>query len=147
MVYKIFDKKFASLNESSGSGIVNKANYQLANEFHKPIIKKFKQRKVYSSFRGNIWGVDLADMQSLSKYSKGIKYLLCAIDLFNKYSIVNAIQKILSDSNRKPNKILADQGSGFYNNSFRDFLKIKKIEMYSTYKEGKSLLLKDLLEL
>ena len=86
-------------------------------------------------------------MQSLSKYSKGIKYLLCAIDLFNKYSIVNAIQKILSDSNRKPNKILADQGSGFYNNSFRDFLKIKKIEMYSTYKEGKSFLLKDLLEL
>ena len=61
MVYKIFDKKFASLNESSGSGIVNKPNYQLANEFHKPIIKKFKQRKVYSSFRGNIWGVDLAE--------------------------------------------------------------------------------------
>ena len=37
-------------------------------------------RKVYSSFRDNIWGVDLADMQSLSKYNKGIKYLLCAID-------------------------------------------------------------------
>ena len=141
MVYKFFDKK------SKGSGITNESNYQLANELHKPIIRKFKKRKVYSFFRGNIWGVDLADMQSLSKYSKGIKYLLCAIDLFNKYSIVNAIQKILSDSNRKPNKILADQGSGFYNNSFRDFLKIKKIEMYSTYKEGKSFLLKDLLEL
>ena len=65
MVYKFFDKK------SSGSGIVNEPNYQLANELHKPIIRKFKKRKVYSSFRDNIWGVDLADMQSLSKYNKG----------------------------------------------------------------------------
>ena len=110
MVYKFFDKK------SSGSGITNESNYQLANELHKPIIKKFKKRKVYSSFRDNIWGVDLADMQSLSKYNKGIKYLLCAIDLFSKYawvvplkdkrgiSIVNAFQKITSKG-RKPNKI------------------------------------------
>ena len=99
MVYKFFDKK------SSGSGIVNEPNYQLANELHKPIIRKFKKRKVYSSFRDNIWGVDLADMQSLSKYNKEIKYLLCAIDLFSKYawiipikdkkgvSIVNAFKK------------------------------------------------------
>ena len=78
------DKKSASLNKSSGSGIVNEPNYQLANELHKPIIRKFKKRKVYSSFRDNIWGVDLADMQSLSKYNKGNKYLLCAIDIFSK---------------------------------------------------------------
>ena len=99
MVYKFFDKK------SKGTGITNEINYQLANEVHKAIIRKFKKRKVYSSFRDNIWGVDLADMQSLSKYNKGIKYLLCAIDLFSKYawvihlknkkgtSIVNAFQK------------------------------------------------------
>ena len=80
MVYKFFDKK------SSGSGITNEPNYQLANELHKPIIKKFKKRKVYSSFRDNIWGVDLADMQSLSKYNKGNKNLLCANDLFSKYA-------------------------------------------------------------
>ena len=61
MVYKFFDKK------SSGSGIANEPNYQLANEPHKPITKKFKKRKVYSSFRDNIWGVYLADMQLLSK--------------------------------------------------------------------------------
>ena len=66
MVYKFFDKK------SSGSGITNEPNYQLADELHKPIIRKFWKRKVYSSFRNNIWGVDLADMQSLSKYNKGI---------------------------------------------------------------------------
>ena len=53
-------------------------------------------------------------------------------------SIVNAFRKILSDSNRKPNKIWTDQGSEFYNNSFKNFLKINNIEMYSTYNEGKS---------
>ena len=86
MVYKFFDKKSAFLDKSKGSSIVNKSNFQLANELHKPIIRKFKKRKVYSSNRDNIWGVDLADMQSLSKYNKGIKYLLCAIDLFSKYA-------------------------------------------------------------
>ena len=55
LAYKFFDRK------SSGSGIVNEPNYQLANELHKPIIWKFK-KKVYSSFRGNFGGVDLADM-------------------------------------------------------------------------------------
>ena len=136
MVYKFFDKK------SSGSGIVNEPNYQLADELHKPIIRKLKKRKVYSSFRDNIWGVDLADMQSLSKYNKGIKYLLCAIDLFSKYAwvvplkdkrgitIVNAFQKIISKG-RKPNKIWVDQGGEFYNNLCKRFLKINDIEMYS----------------
>ena len=47
-----------------------------------------KQVKVYSSFKDNIWGVDLADMQLISKYNKGIRYLLCAIDLFSKYAFV-----------------------------------------------------------
>ena len=86
MVYKFFDKKSALLNKSSGSGIVNEPNYQLANELHKPIIRKFKKRKVYSSFRDNIWGVDSADILSLGKCSKRIKYLLCVIGLFSKYA-------------------------------------------------------------
>ena len=57
MVYKFFDKKSASLNKSSGSGIANEPNYQLSNELHKPNIKKVKKRKVYSFFRDNMWGV------------------------------------------------------------------------------------------
>ena len=64
-VYKFFDKKSAS------SGVVNneiKQNLQLAKELHKPIIRKFKKRKVYSGFKDNIWGVDLADMQLISKF-------------------------------------------------------------------------------
>ena len=89
-------------------------------------------------------------MQSLSKYNKENKYLPCAIDLFSKYvwvipikdkkgtSIVDAFQKIISEE-RKPNKIWVDQGSEFNNNSVKDFLKINDVEIYSTYKEGKSL--------
>ena len=113
----------------SGKGIQN--NKILAEELHKPVIKKFNKRKVYSQFRDNIWGVDLADMQSLSKKNKGIRYLLCAIDLFRKYafvvplkdkkgiSIVNALNKIIKQSNRKPNKIWIDQGGEFYNCVFQ----------------------------
>ena len=74
MVYKFFDKK------CSGSGVATEPNYQFANELHRQIIGKFKRRKVYSSFIDNIWGVDLADMQSLSEYNKRIKYLLYAND-------------------------------------------------------------------
>ena len=79
---------------------------------HKPFIKKFNKRKVYSQFKDNIWGVDLTGMQSLSRKNKGIKYLLSAIDLFSNYafvvplkdkkgiSIVNAFNKIIKQSNR-----------------------------------------------
>ena len=74
MVYKFFYKK------SQGSGVANNnENKQLAEELHKPIIRKFEKRKLYSSFRDNIWGVDLADMQVLSKYHKGYRFLLCVI--------------------------------------------------------------------
>ena len=74
---------------------------------------------------------------------------MCAIDIFSKYawvvslkdkkgtSIVNIFQRIIAKG-RKPNKIWVDQGSEFYNQSFKDFLKINNIEMYSTYNEGKS---------
>ena len=86
MVYKFFDKKYKE------SDVINEPNYQLAKELHKPNIRKLKKTKVYSSFRDNIWGADLADMQSLSKYNKGFKYLLRAIDLFSKYAWVTPIK-------------------------------------------------------
>ena len=89
-------------------------------------------------------------MQLISKYNKGIRYLLCAIDLFSRYawviplknkkgeSIVEGFEKVLDDSNRKPNKIWVDHGSEFYYNKFKSFLKENDIEMYSTFNEGKS---------
>ena len=157
MVYKFFDKK------SMGSGIkedttkstgepsaLARSSLILADELHKPVIKKFNKRKVYSQFKDNIWGVDLGDMQSLSKENKGIKYLLCAIDLYSKYafvvplkdkkgiSVTNGFNKTIKQSGRKPNKIWVDQGSEFYNHVFKRWLSRNNIIMYSTYNEGKS---------
>ena len=126
--------------------------FKIVSELHKPIIKKFNKRKVYSSFKDNIWGVDLADMQLLSKFNKGFRFLLCAIDIFSKYawfiplkdkkgiSIVNAFKQTLKESNRKPNKIWVDKGNEFYNSSFKKWLKDNDIKMYSTNNEGKSVI-------
>ena len=150
MVYKLFDSKAAPLDKKTMSGKGMGNNKILAEELHKPVIKKFNKRKVHSQFRDNIWGVDLADMQPLSKKNKGIKYLLCVIDLLSKYafvvplkdkkgtSITNAFNKIIKKSNRKPNKIWVDQGGEFYNRDFKKWLSSNDIIMYSTYNEGKS---------
>ena len=110
MIYKFFDEKVY------WKSCCYSPNYQLPNELHKQIIRKFKRRNIYSSFRDIIWGVDLADMQSLSNCNKGIKYFLCPTNLLSKYAwvvplkdkrgitIVNSFQKILSKG-RKPDKI------------------------------------------
>ena len=112
MVYKFFDKKsmggrVKKLKDTTKPSSLERSSLILADELHKPVIKKFNKRKVYSQFEDNIWGVDLADMQSLSRKNKGIKYLLCVIDLYSKYtfviplkdkkgiSIVNAFDKII----------------------------------------------------
>ena len=84
MVYKFFDRK----SKRSGTKHVNNTkpapqNQQLAEELHKPIIKKFEKRKVHAAFKDNIWGADLADMQLLSRYNKGIRFLLLLIFLVN----------------------------------------------------------------
>ena len=97
MVYKFFDKKSqesdrhsssTSYSPSSSALLIanNKENIQIADELRKPIIRKFKKRKVCSSFRDYIWGVDLADMQLLSKFNRGFRFLLCVIDIFSKYA-------------------------------------------------------------
>ena len=144
MVFKFFDEK------SMGSGIARDSSSILAGELHNLVIKKFNKRKVYSQFKDNIWGSDLADMQSLSKKNKGIKYLLCAIDLNIKcafviplkdkkgISVTNGFNKIIKQSGAKPNKIWVDQGSEFYNHVFKRWLSRNNIIMYSTYNEGKS---------
>ena len=84
---------------------------------------------MYSSFKDNVWGADLADMQLISKFNIGFRFLLCVIDIFSKYawvvplkdkegvSFVNAFEKSFKKSNRKPNKIWVKKGSEFYNTS------------------------------
>ena len=126
MIYKFFDKK----STVGGVNIPLEFTEQLAKELHKPIIRKFKKRKVYSGFKYNIWGADLADLQLINKFNKGFRFLLCVIDIFSIYawvvplkdkkgvSIVNFFQKILDKPARKPNKIWVDKANEFYNNSF-----------------------------
>ena len=154
MVYKPFDER----TKGSGLNYDKKfhENIKLAEELHKPIIKNFKRRKVLSSSKDNTWGVDLTDMSLVSKFNKEIKSLLCVIDLFSRYSwivplknkkgdsIVEGYKIFLKDSDRKPNKIWVDYGKEFYNNKFKIFLKNNDIEMYSTFNEGKSVVVKDL---
>ena len=91
MVWKFFNEK------TKGSGV---NNLQLAEERHKPIIKNFKRRKVYSGYKDNIWGVYLADMTLISKFNKGIKYFLCVIDLFSRYA------RVIGLKNKKGESIL-----------------------------------------
>ena len=126
-------------------------NEKLADDLHKPIIREFKRRTVYSGFKDNIWGADLADLQLISKFNKGFRFLLCVVDIFSKYawvvplkhkkgvSIVNSFQKILKESNRcKANKIWVDKRSKFCNSYFKKWLNNNDIEMYSIHNEGKS---------
>ena len=108
MVYKHFDKK------SSGSGAKSEimSKQQLTEELYKSVIRKFEKCKVHSSFIDNVWGADLADMQLINKFIKGIRFLLRVIDIFSvplkdkKYILIsNAFQYILDKSNCKLDKL------------------------------------------
>ena len=104
----------------------------MIKQLKKPIIRNVKKGAVYSGFKDNISGTKSADMQLKSNFNKGFRFLLRAIDIFSRYaqvvplkdkkdvSIVDAFQKILDDSDRRPNKIWVDRGSEFYNTSFKE---------------------------
>ena len=125
MIYIFFYKK------TSGSGIKseNISNKKLAEELHKPVIRKFNKRKLHFPFIDNIWGTDLADMELISKFDKGFRFLLWIIDIYSKYAcaiplkdkkgigiaITNAFQKLIVELKRKPNKIWVDIDSELYN--------------------------------
>ena len=96
-------------------------NKEFTEEMYKSGMKKIEKRKVHSSFIDNIWVSDLADMQLLSKFNKGIHFLLCDVGIYSKYdgviplkdkkgiAITNAFQKILGEWERKPNKLRGDK--------------------------------------
>ena len=123
---------------------------QLAEELHKPVIKKFKGKKFYARFKDNIWAVDLAEIELLSSKNKYVKYLLCVIDVFTKYAwvkpfkdkkgktVLNVFIEIVNESNHKPNKLWADKGKEFYNELMQEWLDNNDILIYSALNEGKS---------
>ena len=153
MIFTFFNKKASTTraNKFGGGEIKNEnmSNKELA-ELRTPIIRKLDKRKEHSSFIDNIWDADIVDVQLISKFNKGIRFLLCVIDIFGKnvwvislkdkkgITITNAFQEILKESNRKPNKICVDRESEFYNRSIKSFLQNNNIEIYSMLNEGKS---------
>ena len=111
MVYKFFDKKIESVKTSQVTANVNEV---LAQKLHKPMIKKFKRRKVYARFKDNIWAANLVEMGSLSSKNRGVKYLSCVIDVFSKYlwvkpltdkkakTVLHSFIETVNESKRKP---------------------------------------------
>ena len=116
---------------TSGETVKNEniCKKQVAEELHKPIIKKFKERKVQSAFTSNNWDDDLADMNFISKINMRIYFLLCVTDIYSKYAwviplkdkkeitIANAFQNFLKESKRKSSTLWVDKGSEFYKKS------------------------------
>ena len=90
MVYKFFDRK------TSGGTVKNEviSNKQLAEELHKPIVRKSKKKKkLHSPFIDNIWDADLTDMQLTRKFNRGFRFLLCVIDIYSKYAWVIPLKR------------------------------------------------------
>ena len=126
---------------------------QLAEELHKPIRRKFKTRKVIVNHIDEIWSADLVFMDKLSKWNKGFKYLLTVIDVFSKFawviplkdkkgsSITTAFADIIKKYKRKPEYLWVDKGSEFYNKTFKEWLLQNDIELYSTFNEGKAVVI------
>ena len=139
---------------ASGKG-VKKKNAQnlawqekLADELHKPIRRNFPKRRVIVHNVDDIWCSDLVDMQKLSKWNKGYKYLLMVLDLFSKYGwivplktktgleVSKAFESIFKKG--KPKKLWVDKGKEYYNKNMLDLLAKNNIEIYSTENEEKS---------
>ena len=134
MVYKFFIKKLQVVPLCLQINLLLKM--KICQSYLKNY-RKLKKGKVHSFFIDNTWGADLADMQLISKFNKGIHFLLCMIDIFTKYAwiiplkdkksitITNAFQKVIKESNPKLNKTWVDKGSEFYNRSMKSWLEKK----------------------
>ena len=123
---------------------------KLANELHKPIIRNFKRRKVnFGNEPNNIWSADLIDLKKLKKYNNGFQYIINIIDLYSRHAwsipIKNKTGKSIVEAfdfiNQKPKKLWVDTGSEFYNKIFKKWLNDNNIEMYSTFNEGKAVVI------
>ena len=122
---------------------------QLAEELHKPIIRKFAKRKVVVKGVDEIWAADLVEMQRFSDWNKGIKYLLMVIDVFSKFGWIEPLQNKKGEtmaaafekifkSGRQPRLLRTDKGKEFYNKNVNQLLSRKNIKLYSTENEEKS---------
>ena len=129
---------------------MDKLRKLFAKEVHTQRQKIFVRRKVVVTHMDEIWAMDLASMENISKDNKDFKFILCVIDVFSKFAwciplknksaptVLDSVKKIVAESGRQPNKIWCDQGTEFYNKLFATWNKSKNITMYSTFGDSKS---------
>ena len=130
--------------------VINWLRTQEAYTLHKRCLKKFKRNKVITNGIDDLWQIDLADLQNVSKYNNNYRYLVTCIDVFSKYSwvipiknkladtVLEAFKKIIESSNRIPNMLQSDQGTEFINNKFKNYLNEIKIKHYFVNSELKA---------
>lgn len=118
---------------------------QIVNELHKPARKNFIRRCVKIKGIDDLWQADLVEMISYAKENVGFKYLLTVIDTFSKFAwveplkkktshmVVDAFNKIFNESKRIPKNLQTDMGTEFYNTDFKQLMKQKNINHYSTF--------------
>ena len=126
-----------------------KFSERLMKQADKPMRRHFKRNRVIVGGIDQQWQMDLADMQSMQKFSDGYRYLLVCIDVFSKYAWVVPLKnktgptlgeafKVILSSGRKPEKIMTDQRTECLNKHFRALMKEEDIELYNTYNETKA---------
>lgn len=122
-----------------------------AYTLHKPYRKNFPRNKTYVSGIDKQWQADLADMQALSRYNSGVKYLLTVIDVFSKYAWVVPVKSksakdmlaafkvlLVRSAPRKPIRLQTDKGKEFFNSSVKTFLTKYGIEHFATHSDKKA---------
>ena len=139
------EEKFKLSRKQISDWLLSQDTYTL----HKPARRNFRRNRVIVGGIDEEWQMDLADMQSLKQYNDEYRYLLVCIDVFSKYAwivpiksktgpaIVEAFKVILA-SGRKPQKIMTDQGTEFFNKSFQALLKNEDIQLFNTFNETKA---------
>ena len=123
----------------------------LIYSLHKPVRIRYTRNPTVANSINHQWAADLADMKNLSRYNKGVKYLLTVVDVLSKYAWVvpmknktgaeqkRAFESILKEG-RKPLRLQTDKGSEFYNKSFQEYLKQQKINHFNTQSDTKATL-------
>ena len=121
----------------------------LIYSLHKPVRVRYTRNPTVANSIDHQWAADLADMKNLSRYNKGVKYLLTVVDFLSKYAWVvpmknktgaeqkRAFESILKEG-RKPLRLQTDKGSEFYNKSFQDYLAQQKITHFNTQSDTKA---------
>lgn len=118
---------------------------QIVNEIYSPLRRRFTRRRTIQKGINDTWQADLSILESIAKYNKGYKYLLCVIDIFSKIAhieplktksgkeVASAFLKIFKKFNGKPKNIQVDQGTEFFNSHVKQLLQKHNINLYHSY--------------